>query len=51
QAAYVKDNPVFPEDFSATLFEALGVPPQTRFGPDGFTFQVSTGQPVMSLLS
>jgi uncharacterized protein (DUF1501 family) len=51
QAAYVKDNPVFPEDFSATLFEALGVPPQTRYGPDGFSFQVSTGQPVSSILS
>lgn len=49
QAAYVTNNPVFPEDFSATLFHALGVPPQTRYGPDGFTFQVSTGEPVQAL--
>ena len=46
QAAYVKDSPVMPEDFSATLFHALGVPPATRFGPDGFSLQASTGQPV-----
>lgn len=49
QAAYVKENPVFPEEFSATLFEALGVPPNTRYGPDGFAFQVSSGQPVRAL--
>jgi len=48
-AAYVADNPVMPENFGATLFHALGVPPQTRLGPDGFSRQVSTGQPVMPL--
>ena len=29
QAAYVKDRPVSPEDFAATLFHALGIPPET----------------------
>ena len=47
--AYVKDYPVSPEDFGATLFHALGVPPETRLGADGFTRPVSTGQPIMSL--
>lgn len=48
-AGYVKESPVMPEDFSATLFHALGVPPGTRFGPDGFSMQVSTGQAVSRL--
>lgn len=45
-AGYVKESPVMPEDFSATLFHALGVPPATRFGPDGFSMQASTGHAV-----
>jgi hypothetical protein len=48
-AAYVKDNPVSPEAFGATLFHALGVPPDTRLGADGFTHPVSTGQPLLDL--
>jgi hypothetical protein len=47
--AYVKDSPVTPEDFGATLFHSLGVPPETRLGADGFTRPASTGQPVMGL--
>jgi hypothetical protein len=47
--AYVKDRPVSPENFSATLFHALGVPPETRLSPDGATWPVSTGQPVLDL--
>lgn len=46
---YVKDNPVRPEDFGATLFHALGIPPETRLSPDGFTNPASAGQPVMEL--
>jgi len=46
---YVRDNPVRPEDFGATLFHALGVPPETKLGADGFTRPVSAGQPVMDL--
>jgi uncharacterized protein (DUF1501 family) len=46
---YVKDNPVSPENFGATLFHALGVPPETRLSPDGFTLPASAGQPVTGL--
>ena len=49
QAGYVKDRPVMPENFGATLFHGLGVPPATRFGPDGFSEQVSQGEPVLDL--
>jgi hypothetical protein len=48
-AAYVKDKPVPPADFSATLFHALGIPPETRFGPDGFSLKASEGQPLLDL--
>ncbi|OWK38713.1 DUF1501 domain-containing protein [Fimbriiglobus ruber] len=48
-AAYVKDSPVRPEDFGATLFHALGVPAETRLGADGFTLPVSAGKPVLDL--
>lgn len=44
QAAYVKDGKVSPEDFTATLFHALDIPPETRISPDGFTIPASTGQ-------
>jgi hypothetical protein len=47
--AYVRDDPVSPENFGATLFHALGVPPETRLGADGFTHPASTGQPVTRL--
>jgi hypothetical protein len=47
--AAVLSDPVSPEDFGATLFHALGVPPETRFGPDGFSQQVSAGRPVLPL--
>jgi hypothetical protein len=46
---YVRDNPVSPEDFGATLFHALGVPPETRLGADGFTRPASAGRPVLAL--
>lgn len=49
QGAYVKDHPVSPEMFGATLFHALGIPPETRYGPDGFSFKVSEGEPVLDL--
>ncbi|MDB5313328.1 MAG: hypothetical protein JWO38_7530, partial [Gemmataceae bacterium] len=46
---YVRDNPVSPEDFGASLFHALGVSPETRLGADGFTRPVSSGRPVLNL--
>jgi hypothetical protein len=49
--AYVKERPVSPEDFGATLFHTLGVPPGTRLGADGFTHPASTGRPIRDLLS
>jgi len=49
QGSLVSSHPVSPENFGATLFHALGIDPQTRFGPDGFSFRVSDGQPVHEL--
>ncbi len=46
---HVRDNPVSPEDFGATLFHALGVPPETRLGADGFTHPASAGRPIAAL--
>lgn len=46
QAAYVKDRPVSPEDFAATLFHTLGIPPETGISPDGFSVRASTGRPI-----
>jgi uncharacterized protein (DUF1501 family) len=46
---YVRDNPVRPEDFGASLFHALGVSPETRLGADGFTRPASTGRPILEL--
>ena len=45
-AAYVRERPVSPEDFSATILAALGIDPATRLSPDGFTQPASTGQPL-----
>jgi hypothetical protein len=49
-AAYVRDQPVTPEDFAATVYQALGIAPETRLGADGFTRPASTGQPLLNLL-
>jgi hypothetical protein len=49
QAAYVRDNPVSPEDFAATVLHALDVAPETRLGADGFTRPASAGRPVLEL--
>jgi hypothetical protein len=47
--AYVKDKPVRPQDFGATIYHALGVPLDLRLGKDGFTRPLSSGQPVLDL--
>ncbi len=50
EGAYVASGrPVSHADFGATLFHALGIPPETRYGPDGFSYRVSDGQPVAEL--
>ena len=51
QGAYVRESPVSPEDFSATLYRALGIDPGTRLGLDGFTHPASAGQSIEELLS
>lgn len=48
-AAFPKESPVTPDDFAATLFHALGVPPETRLSPDGFTRPASTGKVIFDL--
>jgi len=46
--AYVASGrPLSPSDIGATLFHALGIPPDTRFGPDGFSLRVSDGEPLL----
>lgn len=50
-AGYVKDRPVSPEDFGATILEALHVSPETRLGADGFSRPASTGQAITSLFA
>jgi uncharacterized protein (DUF1501 family) len=50
QAAYVKDDPVTLEDFTATLYQTMGIPPETRLAPDGFTRPASSGRVLEKLL-
>ncbi len=50
-AAYVKDRPVSPEDFAATILHALDIPPGTPIHPDGFSVRASTGNPIVELFS
>jgi hypothetical protein len=49
KGAAVKDNPVSPQDFGATVFHALGVPPETPLAADGFSKRVSEGRPILEL--
>ncbi len=47
--AYVKDKPVRPQDFSATIYKALGVPYEAQVTRDGRTQPLSTGEPLREL--
>jgi hypothetical protein len=47
--AFVKDKPVTPQDFSATIYHALGVPFEARVTKDGLSRPLSTGQPILNL--
>jgi hypothetical protein len=49
--AYVKEAPVSPEEFGATLLHALGIPAEARLGLDGFMREVtaSSGEPILEL--
>lgn len=45
-AMWVRERPVSPEDFSATILTTLGIDPATRLSPDGFTLPANNGQPL-----
>ena len=47
--AEVKERPVPPEDFGATLLQALNVPLDVRMGRDGSTFPASPGTSIDEL--
>jgi hypothetical protein len=50
-AAYVKDRPLKPDDLSATLYEALGIPHETRLKDiGGRPRAISEGAPIRELL-
>ena len=49
--AYVKDKPVRPQDFSATIYHALGVPFESRITKDGLSRPLSTGAPILDLFA
>src|SRR5262249_12878804 len=50
QAAYVKDNPVSPEDILATHYSALGIAPDAEIRDrDGRPYRVTEGTPVEAL--
>jgi uncharacterized protein (DUF1501 family) len=50
QGAYVKDNPVTPEDYAATILHAFGFTPETAI-PDEFgrPVRISSGNPVATI--
>jgi hypothetical protein len=47
--AYVRDRPASADDFGATIYHALGVPPETRLRSAGVNRPVSTGRPILDL--
>ena len=50
QGAYVKDSPVTPDDFAATILHAFGLAPETAIeDPSARPVQISTGTPVTAL--
>jgi hypothetical protein len=50
QAAYVKDNPVSPEDLLATIYHGMGVPPEGEIHDrDGRPYRICEGKPVLAL--
>jgi hypothetical protein len=50
QAAYVKDNPVSPEDFLATIYHAMGLEPEREMHDrGGRPHRICEGRPVTAL--
>ena len=50
-AEYVTDDPVSPEDVTATIFDALGIDPHQSVPSRNDQHQLSTGHPITSLFS
>ena len=50
-AEYVTDNPVSPADFTATIFDALGIPPRATVPAGGAPHQLSNGRPLIDLFA
>jgi uncharacterized protein (DUF1501 family) len=49
-AAYVKENPMSPEDLLATIHHALGVPPHSELRDrEGRPYRACEGKPVLDL--
>jgi hypothetical protein len=48
-ASYVKDKPVRPQELSATIYHALGVPFESKITKDGLSRPLSTGEPLLEL--
>ncbi len=48
--AYVKNKPVRPQDLGATIYTALDVPLDTRWGKDGVSLPITTVEPVRDLI-
>jgi arylsulfatase A-like enzyme len=50
QAAYVKDGPVSPEDLLATIYHAMGLPPDSEVRDrEDRPHRISDGRPVTAL--
>ncbi len=50
QGAYLaRGRPISHEDFAATVYHALDISPETRYGADGFSFRVCPGEPAWEL--
>tara|TARA_Y100001934_G_C12375159_1_gene788745 strand:+ start:1577 stop:2962 length:1386 start_codon:yes stop_codon:yes gene_type:complete len=50
-AEFVTDNPVSPADFSATIYDALGIDPRTLIQGRNTSHQLSTGTPVKDIFT
>jgi uncharacterized protein (DUF1501 family) len=48
--AYPASGKVVPEELAATILRQLGIDPAARFGPDGFSFRASDGEPIGAIL-
>jgi len=47
--AYVKSDPVRPQDLGATIYKAMEVPLTVKLGKDGVSNPITTGEPLLKL--